>query len=149
MKQFNLEEYLRLKEETGKEPKLVTDLGDDARVICTDADNEFYPVIVLAGFGAESPFSVTKDGRKFPGDFAFLFFADLDEEPTYRPYKNAEECFKDVVKHGGWYRDQHGAYCHICKVADYGFSGLSFSAIAQYYTWADDGSPCGVKEGEA
>lgn len=45
MKQFDLEEYLRLKEE-GKEPKIVTRDGRDARIICTDRQGS-QPVVAL------------------------------------------------------------------------------------------------------
>ncbi|MBQ0076815.1 MAG: hypothetical protein KBS69_06765 [Bacteroidales bacterium] len=71
-----------------------------------------------------------------------------EPKPTYRPYKDAEECFKDALKHGGWIniRGQMGM---ITLIKSYGIelgeASASYSTLLDF-TWADDGSPCGVKE---
>lgn len=67
-------------------------------------------------------------------------------ESKVRPYANADECFNDMLKHGGWYLDQEKAYCKMCRISNYGFAGLNFEEIVKYYVWADDGSPCGIVE---
>lgn len=78
----------------------------------------------------------------------------LGIKPKYRPYANAKECFADVKKHGGWiisggnqYRQitgiGYGCYPDIVKMNSCNWMkfGELFEAV-----WADDGTPCGVKE---
>lgn len=67
----------------------------------------------------------------------------IKPEPKYRPYANAEECFADVQKHGGWMRHKSAdEYLFINRVS----VRSSFEWLFESYVWADDGSPCGVKE---
>lgn len=163
MKQFNLEEYLRLKKE-GKEPKIVTMDGHSARIVCTDMKLEDYPVLALFidSHDEEETLNCTASGRFYLSDeHKFdLFFADLNPEPTYRPYKDMEECFKDVIKHGGWVKDKHairnvsqitfkepqGLVDDIVQIR--GCNGRTYKEFLKDFTYADDGSPCGVKEDE-
>ena len=157
MKQFNLEEYLRLKEE-GKEPKIVTRDGHDAKILCTDMKamgEEVIGALVMGREGYETLRSYHSDGRygKYADYELDLFFADLEEEPKYRPYKDADECFRDVLKHGGWVKDNDSQeYLQIAKVLGAGVMVHShyykFLAFSVQCSWADDGSPCGVKEGD-
>lgn len=73
---------------------------------------------------------------------------DVVKEPSYRPYKDAEECFKDVIKHGGWVRTMSGQYAFIHGI---GGSGVMFGEEVPFpyermclsWVWADDGSVCG------
>lgn len=148
MKPFNLTEYFKLKKK-GEKPRIITREGLNARIICTDKHHASGCIVALINDnGTEYVQSYHENGNLYSimKDKLDLFFADLDPEPKYRPYKDAAECFQDIIKHGGWYRDHHGAYCHICKVTDYGFSGISLDEVVKCYTWVDDGSPCGVKE---
>lgn len=147
MKQFNLDEYL-------KDPsqKVVTRDGRSVRIICTDAFSDDYPVVALIMMSTyEYSSSFTKDGKyhKSMGNDEDLFFAD--KEPTYRPYANANECFKDVIKHGGWVKNTAGQYLHILAVRENSMvyaDNIPFPYERAYrnWVWADDGTPCGVKQ---
>ena len=92
MKQFNLDEYLRLKEE-GKEPILVTNTGNPARIICTDKKDESdLPVVALVTLneGYECVMSFTKDGMlSFLGQktINYLFFAPVKREGWINIYR--------------------------------------------------------------
>ena len=84
-------------------------------------------------------------------------FYRIKPETTYRPFKDAEECWKEILKHKpfGWLKskeatedvyftitgltnDTHGAMLNSS-------GGWSFSGLFDYYTFAD-GTPFGVKE---
>ena len=84
-------------------------------------------------------------------------FYRIKPETTYRPFKDAEECWKEMLKHKpfGWLKrkeatedvyftitgltnDTHGAMLNSS-------GGWSFSGLFDYYTFAD-GTPFGVKE---
>lgn len=153
MKQFNLDEFLRLKEE-GKEPKIVTRCGAPVRIVCTDVQDKLYPVLALYRYYDTEDSLLTDTKGRYLGeedDDLDLFFADLDEEPKYRPYKDADECFAEVQKHGGWMKHPTTeARMLITWVnPDHILSGeniFEFAEMVESYIWADDGSPCGVKE---
>lgn len=74
-------------------------------------------------------------------------------EPKYRPYANADECFADVKKHGGWVKNSSGQYIQIIAVGE---SSITFADnipfpyenACRYWVWADDRSVFGVLEGE-
>ena len=84
-------------------------------------------------------------------------FYRIKPETTYRPFKDAEECWKEMLKHKpfGWLKskeatedvyftitgltnDTHGAMLNSS-------GGWSFSGLFDYYTFAD-GTPFGIKE---
>ena len=84
-------------------------------------------------------------------------FYRIKPETTYRLFKDAEECWKEMLKHKpfGWLKskeatedvyftitgltnDTHGAMLNSS-------GGWSFSGLFDYYTFAD-GTPFGVKE---
>ena len=81
MKQFNLEEYL-----ANPSKKIVTREGKPARIICTDAKFEKYPVLALI---------TKKDGREFIAIF-----------DTSGKYYCKHDSYLDLVfateKHEGW-----------------------------------------------
>lgn len=151
MKQFDLETYNRLFAE-GKTPKIVTRGGRDVRILCTDRKG-VRPIIALHDSN-----ECVELGLHYPNGHHCvngisandLFFADT--EPTYRPYRDADECFKDVVKHGGWVRQKsNGVYFHLIAVDDNEVNytehvSESFMKLLERNVWADDGQPCGVKE---
>ena len=83
-------------------------------------------------------------------------FYRIKPETTYRPFKDVEECWKEMLKHKpfGWLKskeatedvyftitgltnDTHGAILNSS-------GGWSFSGLFDYYTFAD-GTPFGVK----
>lgn len=72
----------------------------------------------------------------------------------YRPFKNAEECWKEMQKRKcfGWVRFKNSTedgYVHIETIRNNGvfFSSfrISFEDVLEYYTFID-GSPFGIKE---
>lgn len=159
MRPFDLNTYLRLKEE-GKEPKIVTRDGRKVRIICTDiksCDQFVVGALVMEKIGVERGISYNAEGQSYKSAelkdaSSDLFFADLNPEPTYRPYKDADECFKDVVKHGGWIKNTSGQYLHILAVTSNATTysdniSFPFERACRYWVWADDNSPVGAKEG--
>ena len=78
----------------------------------------------------------------------------IKPKPKYRPFKNAEECWKEIQKHEcfGWIRFKNrteDGYIHIEAVRNNGifFTSLhiDFENALGYYTFID-GSPFGRKE---
>lgn len=76
-------------------------------------------------------------------------------EPKYRPFKNAEECWQEMLKHQpfGWIKSNEATedvYFTITGLTNTcGFMlnsprGRCFSGLYDYYTFAD-GTPFGVK----
>ena len=86
MKRFNLEEYL-------KDPsrKVVTREGRDARIICTDKKDFYFPIVALIKneyAESESCMCYTKEGKFYTDSDlsdADLFFAN-DPLPEFKPY---------------------------------------------------------------
>ena len=80
----------------------------------------------------------------------------IKPEPKYRPFKDAKECWQEMLKHQpfGWtmYKD-YDIYDMVTRVTDSGilFAGSYFNEIATYdfsydrVTFAD-GTPFGVEE---
>lgn len=72
-------------------------------------------------------------------------------EPHYRPYANAEECFKDVQKHGMLVRHIDGDYHLIVTIGDKyiwlgnASVGIDRDNLLKEFVFLD-GTPCGVKE---
>ena len=77
----------------------------------------------------------------------------IKPSPTYRPFKNAEECWQEMQKHQpfGWVKTEAGEYRFIDRVtseihlADQGKSYSAFCGALENYTFAD-GTPFGIKE---
>lgn len=64
------------------------------------------------------------------------------KEPTYRPYKDFAEFRKEWEKHGGWMRVKGKEdYIHFIW-----FNRMHSEHIYEKYVWADDKTPCGIKE---
>lgn len=86
MKQFNLEEYLK-----NPSKKVITRDGRNARIICTDAKNN-YPIVALIEMsnGRErQPCGYKKDGTYLTGEnlSCDLFFAPEKHEGWINLYK--------------------------------------------------------------
>lgn len=65
-------------------------------------------------------------------------------EPTYRPFKNREECWNEMLKHHpfGWIKNtEDGDYYPIRTV----YNKMNFKDLLSIYQFAD-GTPIGVKE---
>lgn len=81
----------------------------------------------------------------------------IKPEPKYRPFKNAEECWQEMLKHQpfGWVKDKEdGHKVTITKVNDDEKTGImaingksewTLEGLMDYYTFAD-GTPFGIKE---
>ena len=79
----------------------------------------------------------------------------IKKEPTYRPFKNAKECFEEMKKHYpiGWmYLDKiwDNILVHITEIGarDIEFNSCVYSFIEAFnkgFTFAD-GQPFGIKE---
>ena len=89
MKQFNLDEYLK-----NPNRKIITRDGKNARIICTDAKNN-YPIVALieTSNGKErQPCGYKKDGTYVAGEelSCDLFFAPEKHEGWINIYLDAE-----------------------------------------------------------
>ena len=103
------------------------------------------------GFGEE-----WKKVNEIPGLSYSSFDYRIKPEPNYRPFKNAEECWQEMLKHQpfGWVKYQCDFF-QIIHVDDnligYGSAcgtilNSKFEDIFKDSTFAD-GTPLGVKEG--
>ena len=83
------------------------------------------------------------------------FVYRIKPEPKYRPFKNAEECWQEMMKHQpfGWVTSQ-GAFFYIIytenKLFGYGSAcgtilHSEFNDVLKRFTFAD-GTPFGIKE---
>lgn len=86
----------------------------------------------------------------FDDDFEYR----IKPEPNYRPFKDAEECWNEMLKHQpfGWIKGKEGEHYSLITsiIADEeevyinGISGFVLDEIMEHYTFAD-GLPFGVK----
>ena len=86
-------------------------------------------------------------------------FYRIKPETTYRPFKDTEECWKEMLKHKpfGWLKSKEatedvyftitGLTNGTCGVILNSPGGWSLSGLFDYYTFAD-GTPFGIKEEE-
>lgn len=63
------------------------------------------------------------------------------KKPSYRPYANFAEFRAEWKKHGGWTNDKCNSNRRFIEVYNDGFA----DTLLTYYTWVDDGTPCGIK----
>ena len=78
----------------------------------------------------------------------------IKPEPTYRPFKDAEECWKEMEKHKpfGWVKDKKDGHHALITAVDDDTCGMSLNGNAEWslsgimdlFTFAD-GVPFGVK----
>ena len=74
----------------------------------------------------------------------------IKPEPKYRPFANAEECWKEMQKHQpfAWVKEKHSdRYSLITEVNGLSIKvkeGCLFTDSVKYYTFAD-GTPFGLK----
>lgn len=82
----------------------------------------------------------------------------IKPEPKYRPFKNKEECWEEMLKHKpfGWVKDKKvndyyfidGVYCSEnfdCPVASMAGEAFNYKEIMDNYLFSD-GTPFGIKE---
>ena len=67
----------------------------------------------------------------------------IKPEPTYRPFKDKEECWNEMLKHQpfGWVKNGAAQYINALSIGD----DKNFSDWFKLYIFAD-GTPFGVKE---
>ena len=77
----------------------------------------------------------------------------IKPDPKYRPFKDAEECWQEMLKHQpfGWLKDKNDGHRTLITVVDNedmmalnGITGWDFLSIMNMYVFAD-GKPFGVK----
>ena len=112
---------------------------------------------VLNAYAEGKPIEVLLDGEWGEVDLNEYSFDEresyiIKKEPTYRPFKNAKECFEEMQKHQpfGWIKAPNGELFCIDKVFDegvvYKHSSCRFEEYLDgNYTFAD-GTPFGIKE---
>lgn len=81
----------------------------------------------------------------------------IKPEPKYRPFKDAEECWQELLKHQpfGWVKDKKDGHHALITAVDDDTCGMSLngnaawslSGIMDLFTFAD-GLPFGVEEEE-
>ena len=82
----------------------------------------------------------------------------IKPEPKYRPFKDSEECWNEMLKHQpfGWVKSKDGStinkFMFIDSLANDGVTirasvRLTYSELVKYYIFAD-GTPFGIKEEE-
>ena len=124
---------------------------------------DFLPILQAFAEGKDIQFQSAIDGRwedtsDNPGVISMDVKWRIKPEPTYRPFKDAEECWQEMQKHQpfGWIQDKD---CNDFKlfvfsidddgvmIADYDNAASleSFEVIYLNYTFAD-GTPFGVRE---
>ena len=84
-------------------------------------------------------------------DFLIGIEYRIKPEPKYRPFKNKEECWQEMLKHQpfAWVKEKHSdRYSLITEVNRLSIKvkeGCLFTDGIKYYTFAD-GTPFGIKE---
>lgn len=125
---------------------------------------EFYPFLQAFAKGEAiecrtKPSAV--EGSDIPNDWTEMTEIEfwnnteyrIKSEPKYRPFKDAEECWQEMLKHQpfGWVKDKKDGYYVLITAVDNGDymslsgnSGWSFYSLMKDYTFTDD-IPFGIK----
>ena len=120
---------------------------------------ELYPFIKAFGEGRIIEFSSITDVSKawrevtnFPIGNIKNFKFRIKPEPKYRPFKDAEECWAEMLKHQpfGWVKSKENGYYSFITMLNYrfrlnGYDGWRFDEVINKFTFAD-GTTFGVKE---
>lgn len=94
-----------------------------------------------------------REVTEFPVGMIKYFKFRIKPEPKYRPFKDAEECWNEMLKHQpfGWVKDKKDGYYVLITAVDNGDymslsgnSGWSFYSLMKDYTFTDD-IPFGIK----
>ena len=121
----------------------------------------------------DKPFLFIHDDKKIFHDNNMTYFTNKRDreitaeqilaleltEPSYRPFKNQDECWQEMLKHEpfGWLKSKEsGTYANIaCLATSYNKSFIvwfanekervSLSSVCEMYKFAD-GTPFGIKE---
>lgn len=85
-------------------------------------------------------------------DVSYAFRYRIKPEPTYRPFRNTEECWEEMQKHEpfGWIKNSYGHF----EITGIKKEGVCFGVVNNFhgyeYLFTDylfaDGTPFGMKE---
>ena len=117
---------------------------------------EFLPIITA--FAEGKTIEVEDDEGKWT-EVLCPVFRNIPEKyrikpnPNYRPFKNAEECWKETEKHShfGWikFKGEEESYIHCEGIEDsgifYNSAKWTFESMFDDFAFID-GSPFGIKE---
>lgn len=134
--------------------KVVTRDGRHARILAYDLKDEDYKVAIAIQSEesySEEVYSFTEEGKFYLNGKQSDKDLFIEEEPTIRPYANAEELDEAVKKHGVILKNSFGRRLTITGYDDKNVSvgmvsGCKYETLLKSYTWIDD-TPCGVWEG--
>ena len=121
---------------------------------------ELLPVLQAYAKGKKIQVKIKTDSKALTEEWIDVTNPDLDTarcyrikpEPTYRPFRNAEECWAEMQKHQpfGWIKTTHGYYAitGIKKEDVYFDSANNFQGYEYLFTnyLFADGTPFGMKE---
>lgn len=116
----------------------------------------FLPIIQAFANGKEIEFNDSIEGWiTIKGDSLGFVFSPVNYRIKlglkYRPFKDAEECWQEMLKHQpvGWIRSRIGIMFNVWKVDNIGIiiyqSDFGFDCALNDYIFAD-GTPFGIKE---
>lgn len=122
---------------------------------------ELLPVLQAFAEGKEIDFRSKgfneewRELKQIPGLSYDSFEYRVKPEPEYRPFKNAEECWQEMLKHEpfGWLREKkRNVYTQIGFMHTEGIQGTSggssnYKAFFDCFSFAD-GTPFGILEEE-
>ena len=150
-----------------KGTKLYSPLYGEVEFVRIDIGNHKFPIIVRA-LENEIPYSnvnFTAEGKWYNVEQSeCLLFPSKDNrdwnkfdyriKPEYRPFKNAEECWQEMLKHKpfGWILDRYGEIYNIVKVRASSIT-ICLAVGFEFYNYEEaseftfiDGTPFGIKE---
>lgn len=113
-------------------------------------------VMMAYAEGKEIEFACTGEDYWGTNDYPIFDWEDFDyrikKEPTYRPFKNAKECWEEMHKHSdfGWIRNE--VYYQLIRNVNSEFicvddfvKRFNYEEALGYFTFID-GTPFGIKE---
>ena len=124
---------------------------------------EFYPILQAYAEGKviecrTKPSAI--EGTDVPNDWTEMkeitYWSNIEyrikPEPTYRPFKDAEECWTEMLKHQpfGWVKSKESQALFVCKAIGkliaIGLEDTPYTYKHPFYTYTfADGLPFGVK----
>ena len=82
--------------------------------------------------------------------FCFAYFIESSSKPMYKPFESVEKAMEAIKKHGGWVNDKIGLSYFVTAYDKkqtgrviYINNWYSLQELPAFFTFTDDGSPCG------
>ena len=117
---------------------------------------ELWPIVKAYSEGKTIEYLTTKDKWVELEDPEFNYNASLyriKPEPTYRPFKNADECWEEMKRHEpfGWIkRISNNEYIYINRITQFhiGYSQMMYIGFNLAFSKFQfpDGTPFGIRE---